>query len=478
MSSAPQILTDCGVALAEPTSKRAAASNFVLTASSLGSSLVFVSASMVNVSLAAIGHDLNLSPFQLQWIINAEILPLAALTLVGGALGDRFGLKLMFLVGIVLFGLGAFASALAPTWLTLLGARLTEGVAGALVLPNGLSILGQAFPAKTKARAVGIWSAIVAVASAIAPAIGGAIIDSGSWRANFLIIVPLAIISLGFVIRWVPAGTRSEKASVDLAGAGLSTIGLGAFGWALTSLTSGAETSVRILIMLGISAASLITLVMVEHRQGERAMLPTALFMSRSVVGANLFALFLYGPFAVMLTMVPFIMIRGAHFATITAGMAFIPLQFMFMVISPLAGTLCKRYGRRPPLIAGGILAAAGCAIALRIDEQARYWFDVFPAVFLLAIGMSLAGAPLTTLVLTSVNADRAATASGINSAISRIGSLLAIALLGGTLQQDGPGLIHSFHITVIAAAVSCALSALAAFIIEPGPHVDWIPFD
>jgi EmrB/QacA subfamily drug resistance transporter len=478
MTGVAQILTDSGVALAESKSKPATAGGSVLVASSVGSCLVFMSGALINVSLASIGRDLNLTPFQLQWIVNAEILPLAALTLVSGALGDRFGLKRMFLIGILLFGLGALASSLAPTWSTLLGARFAAGLGAALVLPNGLSILGQAFPADARARAVGLWSAAAAVASAIAPAIGGAIIDHGSWRVGFLVLVPVTAIALIFAILWVPATAPSKKASIDPAGAVLSAISLGAIGWGLTNLTNGAGVSAQVVIMPVIAAVSLIILIVVERRRGDRAMLPPALFMSRSVIGANLFTLFLYGPFTVMLTLVPFIMIRGAHFATVVAGMALIPLQFMIMVISPLAGMLCKRYGRRPPLFAGGLLAAVGCAAALRIDDQSQYWLDIFPAVFLLAIGMSLALAPLTTLVLTSVDADRAGTASGVNSAVSRAGSLIAIALLGGVLRQDGEGLIHGFHLAVIAAAVSCLLSVLAALIIEPGPHVDWVPFD
>jgi MFS family permease len=180
-----------------------------------------------------------------------------------------------------------------------------------------------------------------------------------------------------------------------------------------------------------------------------------------------------------MLTLIPFVMIRGAHLPTLVAGLAFIPLQVLITVVSPLAGMLCRRFGRRFPLFAGGAVAALGCAMALRVGPNATtYWADIFPSILLLALGMSLAIAPLTTLVLTSVESDRAGTASGVNSAVSRAGSLFAVALLGGVLQQGGPQLFSGFHMAMAVAAVACVLATLAVFIIEPGPHADFIPRD
>jgi MFS family permease len=207
-----------------------------------------------------------------------------------------------------------------------------------------------------------------------------------------------------------------------------------------------------------------------EGRLGDNAMLPPSLFASRSVVGANLFTALLYGPLTVMLTLIPFVMIRGAHLPTLVAGLAFIPLQVLITVVSPLAGMLCRRFGRRLPLFAGGAVVALGCAMALRIGPNATYWADIFPSILLLALGMSLAIAPLTTVVLTSVESDRAGTASGVNSAVSGAGSLFAIALLGGVLQQGGPQLFSGFHMAISVAAVACVVATLAVFIIEPGP--------
>jgi len=474
VSSASLILTDGGLALSEPKAVGAQGSTKVLAASSLGSCLVFVSSAVVTVALAAIGRDMRLSPLDLQWVMNAELLPLAALTLVAGALGDRFGQKRIFLAGIALFGLGAAAIGFAPSFAPLIVGRFLQGLGEALILPNGLSVLGQAFPADKKARAVGIWSAAAAVASGVAPAIAGAILDHGSWRTTFMMLLPVVAGALAVGAVWIPKDSPTSHVRVDVGGAVLSIVGLGGLGAGLTNLTNGSGLNLWVIVGLGGLAGLIVT----ERRLGDNAMLPPSLFASRSVVGANLFTALLYGAFTVMLTLIPFVMIRGAHLPTLVAGLAFIPLQVLITVVSPLAGMLCRQFGRRLPLFAGGAVVALGCAVTLRVGSNATYWADIFPPILLVSLGMSLAIAPLTTLVLTSVESDRAGTASGVNSAVSRAGSLFAIALLGGVLQQGGPELFSGFHMAMAVAAVACVLATLAVFIIEPGPHVDFIPRD
>ena len=468
MSSASLILTDRSLALSEPKAVGAQGSTKVLAASSLGSCLVFVSSAVVTVALAAIGRDMRLSPLDLQWVMNAELLPLAALTLVAGALGDRFGQKRIFLAGIALYGLGATAIGFAPSFTPLIVGRFLQGLGEALILPNGLSVLGQAFPADKKARAVGIWSAAAAVASGVAPAIAGAILDHGSWRTTFLMLLPVVAGALAVGTVWIPKDSPTSHARVDVGGAFFSTVGLGGLGAGLTSLTNGSGLNLWVLVTLIVGLGGLACLIVTEP----------SLFASRSVVGANLFTALLYGAFTVTLILIPFVMIRGAHLPTLVAGLAFIPLQVLITVVSPLAGMLCRRFGRRLPLFAGGAVVALGCAMTLRVGSNATYWADIFPSILLLSLGMSLAVAPLTTLVLTSVESDRAGTASGVNSAVSRAGSLFAIALLGGVLQQGGPQLFSGFHMAMAVAAVACVLATLAVFIIEPGPHVDFIPRD
>jgi EmrB/QacA subfamily drug resistance transporter len=478
VSSASLIPTDGGLALSEPKAVGAQGSAKVLAASSLGSCLMSVSSAVVTVALAAIGLDMRLSPLDLQWVMNAELLPLAALTLVAGALGDRFHQKRIFLAGIALFGLGAAATGFAPSFTPLIVGRFLQGLGEALILPNSLSVLGQAFPADKKARAIGIWSATTAVAAGVAPAIAGAILDHGSWRTTFLMLLPVVAGALAVGAMWVPKDSPTSGARIDVGGGILSTVGLGGLGLGLTSLTNGSGLNLWVLVTLIVGLGGLTGLIVTELRLGDDAMLPPSLFTSRTIIGANLFTALLYGPFTIMLTLIPFVMIRGAHLPTLVAGLAFIPLEVLITVISPLAGMLCRRFGRRLPLFAGGAVVALGCALALRVDSNATYWPDIFAPILLLALGMSLAIAPLTTLILTSVESDRAGTASGVNSAVSRAGSLFAIALLGGVLQQDGPQLFSGFHMAMAVAAVACVLATLAVFIVEPGPHIDFIPRD
>ena len=468
MTSACQIGCELGVARAATPPIAQMRSGTILAASSVGCCLVFLSGAVINVALAAIGRDLGLDAGALQWVLNAELLPLAALTLVGGALGDRYGQKQVFLSGIALFGIASFGCALARGGGQIVCWRLLQGVGEALILPAGLTILGQAFPPEHKGWAVGVWSASAAVASAIAPALAGLIVDHGSWRGAFLMQVPLAGLALVLAAMWAPKAPPSLHVRVDLAAAGLSVAGLGALGWSLMALTSDAVRPLILVVGVLATIAAFIALGAVELRRGDRAMLPPALFAGRTVVALSIFTVTLYGAFTATLTLVPYVMIKGAHLSALLAGVAFVPLQILVIAVSPLAGVLCARFGRSLPLAVGALMAGLGCAAALKIDVTAHYWTDVFPAVGLVAVGMSLVVAPMTTLVLTSVDTLHAATASGFNGALSRAGSLSAIALLGGVLQRSGNDLIRGFHMAMVVSAAACVVAALAAFSIAP----------
>jgi MFS family permease len=423
MKGASHVFADGALALTQSCEGPVRSPNGMLAASALGSCLVFASGGIVSVALAAMGRDLRMTPFQLQWVVNAELLPLAALTLVAGAAGDRFGQRRIFLLGLSIFVFAALASAFATGWGIMVAARLVAGVGEALILPNGMSILGQAFPAETKARAVGVWSAVAAVASAVAPAVAGLLLTHGLWRMTLLIPIPVAVIALALAVLLIPKSPLNRAAPIDIGGAVLSSLGLGGLGWCLTQLTNGGGASLPALGGLLAAVIAIAALIVVERRRGDRAMLPLALFASRSVIGANLYTVLLYGPLTIVLTLIPFVIIRGTHLPTVVAGLAFVPLQAVITFVSPLAGLLCRRLGRRPPLFIGSLLVAAGCAMGLRIGQAASYWKDIFPAVLLVAIGMSAALAPLTTLVLSSVDPERAGVASGVNSAVSRAGS-------------------------------------------------------
>jgi MFS family permease len=458
MTSVTQVCCELERARSAPSSRDEGRSGALLAASCSGCCLVFVSGSVVSVALAAIGRDLALGSDQLQWIINAELLPLAALTLLGGALGDRYGQRRMFLFGIALFGSACVGCSVSVDWTQLVCFRFIQGVGEALILPAGLTILSGAFSPERKGAAVGIWSASAAVASAVAPAVAGLILDHGSWRGTFLMQVPLAALAFFAASAWV----RPAPAAV------LSILGLTALGWSLMKLSDRTASAAYSLVGLLVAASLFLVLVLVERRKKERAMLPPALFAARTVVSLNVFTLALYGAFAANLTLIPFVMIKGANLSAFIAGLAFIPLQILIVVISPMASMLCSRFGRRLPLVAGAVMAGIGCAAALRIGVDAQYWRDIFPAILSVAVGMSLALAPMTTLVLTSVDAGHAATASGFNSAVSRAGSLAAVALLGSVLQKSGSELIGGFHMAMLVSAAACAIAIAAALSIAP----------
>jgi MFS family permease len=470
MTGFPHAGCDLGIARAAVPTGSPEKLGLVLLASIAGSCLVFVSGAVVSVALAAIGRGLSLDAHILPWVLNAELLPLAALTLVGGALGDRYGQRRVFLLGIAAFALASVGCVLARDGLQLVSARFLLGASEALILPTGLTFLGQAFPLERRSWAIGVWSASAAVASAVAPAVAGLILDHASWREALFLQVPLAAVAFAIAARWAPESPCTPHAPIDLAAALLSVAGLGAFGWWLTALTNNSGAWPVWVIGAPTALAAFITLAFVEARKGDGAMLPPALFGSRTVVALSVFTALLYGAFTAILTFVPFVMIRGANLSALAAGVAFIPLQILITVISPLAPALCARLGHSLPLAIGAMIAAIGCVAALRIDVAAAYWSDVFPAVALVALGVSLVLAPMTTLVMTSVDSRFAATASGFNGAVSRAGSLVAIALSGGILQQSGTELIHGFHFAMVASTIACVLAACAALSIAPAP--------
>jgi MFS family permease len=468
MTSITQVCCELERARSTPSFHNESRSGELLAASCSGCCLVFVSGSVVSVALAAIGRDMTLRADQLQWIINAELLPLAALTLLGGALGDRYGQRRIFLLGIALFGVASVGCAVSANWAQLICGRFIQGVGEALILPAGLTILSGAFSPERKGAAVGIWSASAAVASAIAPAVAGLILDRGSWRATFLMQVPLAALAFIAASAWVRPVPHDVRTPIDVPAALLSILGLTVLGWSLMKLSDRSANAAYSVAGLLVAASLFFVLALVEWRKKERAMLPPALFAARTVVSLNVFTLALYGAFAANQTLIPFVMIKGANLSALVAGLAFVPLQILIVVVSPMASMLCSRFGRRVPLVAGAVMAGMGCAAALRIGVGAQYWRDIFPAILLIATGMSLALAPMTTLVLTSVDANHAATASGFNSAVSRAGSLAAVALLGSVLQQSGTDLIGGFHMAMLVSAAACVVAMFAALSIAP----------
>ena len=453
---------DTAAARSASTGKAAAHPQLVLATTILASSLAFIDGSVVNVGLSAIGHSLAAGAAGLQWIVNAYLLPLSALLLLGGTAGDRFGRRRLLVIGTAVFAFASLACTLAPNVAMLLTGRVVQGIGAAILLPNSLALLGRTFSDDAKGRAIGVWAAAGAAAGAIGPVLGGWLIDLISWRAIFLINLPIAAGAVMLALRYVAADEDGTDQPLDALGASLATLGVGMFTWALT-IGSGQSGWTRTTVAIGVGAVAVMLLfTLVEKWRGDRAMMPLHLFASRAFVGLTLFTLLLYGALGGLFVLVPYALITAGGYSSTAAGAALLPLPLVISVTSPLIGRLAGRIGPRLPLAIGSLVAAAGFLLALRMGDSASYWLEVLPAIFLIALGVSGAVAPLTTAVLSSVDERHAGSASGLNSAVARTGGLVATALLGAVLAAEGEELWVAFHTAMLVGAATCAAAALS----------------
>jgi EmrB/QacA subfamily drug resistance transporter len=446
---------------------------WVLITTILASSLAFVDGSVTNVGLPAIGESFKAGDVDLPWIINAYLLPLSALLLLGGAAGDRYGRMRLLVFGTALFGAASVACALAPSLAWLLAARGAQGVGAAILMPNSLAILGDAFTGEARGRAVGIWASIGAVMAAIGPVLGGWLIDTVGWRAIFLINLPLVIGAIGLALVFVKdSRTKAGVPALDWLGGLLATLALGILTWGLT-IGSGHGGWTALAIMAVASAIVLMLgFLAVERFKGDHAMMPLALFGSSTFVGLTLLTLLLYGALGALVVLIPDVLIKAAAYSGTKAGSALLPFALVLALASPLMGAIAGRIGSRVPLAIGPLIVAGGFLLLLRIGNHADYWTEVLPGILVTSIGMAGAVAPLTTAVLGSVGHRHTGAASGLNSAMARIGGLIATALLGGVLGAAGPALIGGFHtVAWICAAACAAASASAIFLIDTPKH-------
>jgi EmrB/QacA subfamily drug resistance transporter len=370
--------------------------------------------------------------------------------------GDRYGRRNILVFGVALFAIGSALCAVAASLSWLLAARVAQGIGAAFLLPNSLAILGSAFSGEARGRAVGTWSAASAAAGAIGPVLGGWLIDSFGWRAIFLLNLPLALCAICLAMAFVREAPRDANESpLDIAGALLATASLMGLTWGLTVGAGSAGWSGPALIALlsGLGFGGLF--LRVESRRGDQAMMPLALFGSSTFAGLSILTLLLYGAMGGLLVLVPYVLIKGAGYSATAAGAALLPFPLLIAATSRAVGGIAGRVGPRLPLTLGPIGVAAGFLLLLRLDQAAPYWSSVFPAILVIALGMAGAVAPLTTAVLASVDTRHTGSASGLNSAVARIGSLVATALLGGVLAAKGTSLFGAFHMAVIACAAA-----------------------
>jgi EmrB/QacA subfamily drug resistance transporter len=414
----------------------AARERWTLVATIVGSSLVFIDGSVVGLALPSIQRVFHASASDVQWLVEGYTLALAALMLFGGALGDRYGRRRIFSIGIALFAVSSLACALAPSIGFLIAARVVQGVGGMLLAPASLAIIGACFEGVKRDRAYAAWSAFSALTSAIGPALGGVLIDHFGWRSVFFINLPLAALVLWATYAHIDESQDDDiRGGLDVLGATLATVGLGAVTYALIASTAFGWGNARVVAALCIGIASLAAFVPVEARAAAPIM-PLSLFRNRTFAGVNAETLLLYG-ITSLFYFLPFDMIQAHGYSATQAAIATLPLIAGLIVLARLGTSLMRRIGARTILCIGPAIAGVGCALLGLFEGGSTYWTSFFPGLLVVGIGMGLTVAPLTATVMSSADPRYVGSASGINNAVSRMAGLLAIAALGALLWSS-----------------------------------------
>jgi EmrB/QacA subfamily drug resistance transporter len=428
---------------------RSPAGRWVLLVTVLGSGLVVLDATVVNVALPAIGQDFGVSLTGLQWIVNAYTLTLAGLLLLGGSLGDRYGRRRLFVVGILWFAAASLLCAITPNAPSLIVARALQGIGAALLTPGSLAIIETTFHPEDRSAAIGAWSGLGGVMTAIGPVVGGYLTTALSWRLIFFINLPLAAVAAWAAMRHLPE-SRDEHATgrLDYVGAALAALGLGGVVFAFTAGPVDGWATPRVLAtgVGGISA--LISFVVVE-RSRRHPLLPLEMFRSRQFSAANAVTFVIYGALGGTLFLLPIQLQRVVGLSALESGSALMPMTIVMLLLSSFAGRLAQRAGPRLPMTVGPLVAAIGLALLARVVPGGGYWLTIFPAVVVFGLGLSITVAPLTAAVLAAAGPEHAGIASAVNNDVARAAGLVAVAILPLVAGITGSGSLDPYVLSV-----------------------------
>lgn len=457
---------------------RSSAGRWVIAATVLGSGIAFLDGTVVNVALPAIGEEFGVGFSSLQWTISAYMLTLGALLLVGGSLGDLYGRRLVFVWGLGGFTVASLLCALAPSVGVLIAARALQGVGAAMLVPGSLAIISGSFRDEDKGQAIGAWSGLSGVTTAVGPFIGGWLVDSVSWRLVFFINLPLALIATAIALRHVPE-TRDERAarSPDVAGGITAALGLGGIVFALIEGPARGWDQPLVVIAGVVGMVALVAFLVVQGRVAH-PMMPFSIFRSRQFSAANGTTLLVYAALSGAMFLVVIQLQKILGYSALEAGAAFLPVTLLLLALSPTAGKLAQRWGPRGPMTVGPLVAGAGLALLMGADAGSRYLTDLLPGIVIFGLGLAATVAPLTTAVLTAIEGSHAGLASGINNAVARVAGLLAVVLIplasgiSGIDNIGGEAFSDGFRKAMLMSAALCVGGAAISFLAirKPGP--------